>query len=358
MVCAVSLFACGEKAPAADGGSSPATNAPDAGTAPQTGGEVNVYNWGEYIDESIFDDFEDETGIRVNYSTFESNESMYAALKLGGTDYDVIIPSDYMVERLIAEGMLEKLDFANIPNLELLSPEYQTTTYDPNTEYSVPYMWGTVGIIYNSKYITDEITSWGAMFDEKYAGQILMFDNPRDAFGIALKYLGYSLNTTDETEIQAAFDLLVQQKAIKQAYVMDTIFDKLEGEEAWIGAYYAGDYITMRENNPDLRFALPDEGANVFSDAMCVPKGAKNKTNAELFINFMSSTETAVRNMDMTGYVSANAEAAAEYALDYDEEDLEIQFPPEDKLARCEPFANLPQGTLTLYDTLWSQLKA
>ena len=318
---------------------------------------VNVFNWGEYIDEDIFKDFEKETGIKVNYSTFKTNEDMYAVLELGGSDYDVIIPSDYMVARLIDEGMLEKLDLANIPNAELISERFQNPQYDPQSAYSVPYMWGTVGIIYNSAEITDEITSWSSMFDPAYSKNIIMFDNPRDAFGIALQYLGYSLNTTDEAEIREAYALLVEQKAIVQSYDMDSIYDKLEGGSATIGVYYAGDYITMRDNNPDLSFVLPIEGANVFSDAMCIPKGAANKANGEAFINFMASTEIALRNMDMTGYVSANEEAADELAADLDEEDYAVLFPSEEVLSRCEPFYHLPQATLDLYAELWGDLK-
>ncbi|MDR0904782.1 MAG: spermidine/putrescine ABC transporter substrate-binding protein [Oscillospiraceae bacterium] len=322
-----------------------------------TAQEVNVYNWGEYIDEIIFDDFEAETGITVNYTTFQSNEEMYAAMKLGGTDYDVIIPSDYMVERLIDEDMLEKLDFANIPNLSLIDDSVSISAYDPTGEFSVPYMWGTVGIIYNSAEITDEITSWSSLFNSDYAGQIIMFNNPRDAFGVAVKYLGYSLNTTDETQIRAAYDLLIEQKPLVQSYDMDTIYDKLEGGSALIGVYYAGDYISMKENNPDLKFVLPTEGSNVFTDVMCIPKGATNKANGEAFINFMTSTDIAVRNMEMTGYVSPNGAAAEIYGDGLDVEDYVIQFPSQDALSRCEPFLNLPQATLDLYSQLWSDLK-
>ena len=327
---------------------------------PSTGAkkEVNVYNWGEYIDESIFADFEKETGIKVNYSTFQSNEEMYAAMKLGGSDYDVMIPSDYMIQRLISEDMVEKLDFKNIPNFSMISDEFKNPEYDPKNEYSVPYMWGTVGIIYNSALISEEITSWSALFDAQYTGQILMFNNPRDAVGIALKHLGYSLNTTNEAEIKEAFTLLEQQKPILQAYVMDQIYDKLENNEAMIGPYYAGDYIVMRETNPDLVFVLPEEGSNVFADAMCIPKGATNKENAELFINFMTSTDVCIANMDMTGYISANGEAAAIYGEDLEPEDYIVQFPPANILAKCEPFLNLPEATLTLYDNLWVELKS
>ena len=320
--------------------------------------EVNVYNWGEYIDESIFADFENETGIKVNYSTFQSNEEMYAAMKLGGSDYDVMFPSDYMIQRLINEDMLEKLDFKNIPNYELVSGDFKNPDYDPTNEYSVPYMWGTVGVIYNSSLIEEEITSWNALFDAKYTGQILMFNNPRDAVGIALKLLGYSLNTTSEAEIKEAFALLEQQKPILQAYVMDQIYDKLENNEAMLGPYYAGDYIVMRETNPDLKFVLPVEGSNVFTDAMCIPKGAANKENAELFINFMTSTDVCVTNMDATGYISANGEAAAAYGEELEPEDYAVQFPQQEMLDKCEPFLNLPEATLTLYDNMWVELKS
>ena len=323
-----------------------------------SGGVVNVYNWGEYIDESIFEEFEATTGITVNYSTFQSNEELYSSLKMGGSSYDVIIPSDYMISRLVNEDMLEKLDFSNIPNYSLIDDQYKKLEYDPTGEYSVAYMSGTVGIIYNSEMITDEITSWGALFDSNYAGQILMFNNPRDAMGIALKYLGYSLNTTDEAELREAFDLLVEQTPILQARVMDQIFDKLESGEAAIGPYYAGDFLSMLENNPNLRFVRPVEGTNWFIDAMCVPKGAANKKNAELFINYMCSTDVSLANMDYIYYTSANKEAAEEFGAELDEEDFAVMFPDEEVLANCEIFTTLPQETLDLYDSLWVKLKA
>lgn len=320
--------------------------------------EVNVYNWGEYIDESIFSDFEKETGIRVNYTTFSSNETMYSVLKTGGSNYDVIIPSDYMISRLIDEGMLEKLNFENIPNYGLIDDKYKNLDFDPTGEYSVAYMSGVVGLIWNAAMIGEDITSWSALFDEKYAGQILMFDNPRDALGIALLYLGYSVNTTDEAELNAAYELLQQQKPLVQAYVMDQIFDKLEGGEAAIGPYYAGDYLSMAENNPDLRFTVPEEGSNQFVDAMCVPKGAVNKENAELFINFMCSTDIAERNADWVWYTTPNKEVASEFGSTLDTETAAVMFPSDDILSRCEIFHNLPQATLDLYDALWIKLKS
>ncbi|MCL2663481.1 MAG: ABC transporter substrate-binding protein [Oscillospiraceae bacterium] len=320
-------------------------------------GVVNVHNWGEYIDESIFRIFERETGIRVNYSTFETNEALYALMRRGGANIDVIIPSDYMIARMIEEDMLEELDFSNIPNFELIDPRYKGLAYDPDNRFSVAYMTGTVGIIYNSSFITDDITSWNALFDERYAGQILMFDNPRDAFGITLKYLGYSLNTVNEDEIHEAFDLLVRQKPILQAYVMDQIFDKLEGGEAWIGPYYAGDFLAMLENNPDLRFARPTEGTNFFVDAMCIPKDAANKTNAEVFINFMTRTDIAMMNMAYIFYASANQEAAAMFAAEISAEEYAVMFASSEVIANSEVYSHLPRHILELYDRLWVELK-
>ncbi len=321
-------------------------------------GEINVCNWGEYIDESLLSDFEAKTKIKVNYSTFTSNETLYSVLKNGGSEYDVIIPSDYMIARLINEDMLEPLNFDNIPNYSLVGDQYKNLEYDPEGKYSVGYTWGTVVLIYNSEMVDEDITSWGAMFDEKYSGEILMFDNPRDAIGIALEYLGYSLNTTDKAELDEAYALLAKQKPLVQAYVMDQIFDKLESGEAAIGPYYAGDYLTMLENNENLKCVIPEEGSNSFVDAMCVPKGSKNKELAESFINFMCSTEACLKNMDFIGYTSVNVEAQQQYAADLDELSKEVMFPSDDKLKNNEVFTNLPQETLDYYDELWVKLKS
>lgn len=320
-------------------------------------GVVNVHNWGEYIDESIFRIFEQETGIKVNYSTYETNEALYSLMRRGGANIDLIIPSDYMIARMIEEDMLDELDFSNIPNFSLIDERYKSLAYDPGNRFSVAYMTGTVGLIYNSSTISGDITSWSTLFDERYSGQILMFDNPRDAFGITLKYLGYSLNTVNEDEIREAYELLTMQRPILQAYVMDQIFDKLESGEAWIGPYYAGDFLIMVENNPDLRFARPHEGTNYFVDAMCIPKGAENKTNAELFINFMSSTDIALMNMEYVYYASANFEAAAAFAEELDPEEYAIMFASYDVLANSEVYFHLPRHILELYDELWVELK-
>lgn len=318
-------------------------------------GVVNVYNWGEYIDTDLLKQFEKDTGIKVNYKNFESNEQMYSVLKQGGVSYDVIIPSDYMISRLIGEDMLEPLNFSNIPNYSLIDSNLKNMPYDPENKYSVPYMWGTVGIIYDPD-VVGEVDSWGALFDEKNAGNILMFDNPRDAMGIALKYLGYSLNTTDKSELDEAFELLKKQKPILQGYVMDQIFSKLESGEAAIGPYYAGDYLTMHQANPKLKFCIPKEGSNVFVDAMCIPKGAQNKENAEAFINFMTGTEQSLANSKYIGYTSPNVEVRS--LLDTDELSMSVMYPDEKVLSKCESFINLPQETLDYYDSIWIKLKS
>ncbi len=320
--------------------------------------EINVCNWGEYIDETVLKDFEEQYNIKVNYSGFNSNEALYSTMKNGGSNYDVIIPSDYMISRLISEDMLEPLDYSNIPNWSLIGDSYKGLEYDPTNSYSVPYMWGTVGIIYNTSVVTKPVTSWDALFDSDYSGQILMFDNPRDALGIALLRLGYSLNTTSEAELEEAYGLLVQQKPLLQAYVMDQIFDKLESGEAAIGPYYAGDFITMHENNPDLAFCIPEEGTNYFVDAMCIPKGSTKKEYAEKFINFMCSTEVCTKNMDVVGYASANTEALESYIADMDEDFAAIMAPSDDVLANTEVYTNLPQNVLEKYDELWVELKS
>lgn len=325
------------------------------GSSAESKGEVNVYNWGEYIDETLLDEFTQQTGIKVNYTTYSDNESLYSMLSSGTADYDVIIPSDYMISRLISEGMLEKLDFDNIPNYSYIDDAYKGLEYDPDNEYSVAYTWGTVGIIYNTTMLDYVPDSWSVLWDENLSGQILMFDNSRDALGIALKYLGYSQNTTDEAQIKEAVDLLIEQRPLVQSYVMDQIFDKLEGGEAAVGPYYAGDAITMIAENPDLAFVTPKEGTNLFVDAMCVPKGAANKANAEAFINFMCAPENMAKNIEFIGYSSPSS--AARELLSDDLKDSEIAYPDASLLANDDVFINLPQATLDLYDSEWVRLR-
>ena len=276
---------------------------------------VNVCSWGEYIDEDLIYQFEEETGIKVNYQTAESNEALYSLLKTGAGDYDVIVPSDYMIGRLIAEDMLAELDYSNIPNFGLIDDQYKGLSYDPDNKYTVPYTWGTLGIIYNTTMVDEPITSWDAMFDEKYAGQVLMIRNSRDALAAALLDLGYDINTTDEAQIREAYQLLSGAKnaGVYQAFVMDEVFQKMEGGNAAIAMYYAGDYLTMLENNPDLAYVVPQEGSNWFVDAMCVLKDAQHKEEAEEWINFIAGTDANLANMDYIWYASPNAEALSGY---------------------------------------------
>ncbi|MCL2409688.1 MAG: ABC transporter substrate-binding protein [Oscillospiraceae bacterium] len=319
---------------------------------------VYVHNWGEFIDMDVLDMFYEEYGIRVIYSTFESNERLYSLMQTGGATIDVIIPSDYMIARMVEEDMLYELNLSNIPNVRYIDPRFRSLAFDPDNRFSVAYKVGTVGLIYNSAMITEPITSWGAMFDPQFAGQIVMFDNPRDAFGIALLYLGYSMNTTDEAEIRRAFDLLVQQREILQAYVMDQIFEKMISGEAWIGAYYSPDFLTMLADNPDLRLVHPVEGANFFVDAMAIPRGAPNRSNAEKFINFMSRTDIALMNMSWSYYASANYMAAAIFSEQLTQVERDVVFTTDEVYARTEVFAHLPEHILELYNDLWIELRS
>ena len=327
---------------------------------------VNVCSWGEYIDESLITQFEEETGIRVNYQTAESNEALYSLIKMGGADFDVIVPSDYMIARLIDEDMLAELDYSHIPNFDLIADTYKNLSYDPENKYTVPYTWGTLGIIYNTTMVSQPITSWSAMFDPQYAGQVLMINNSRDALAAALLYLGYSINTTDESQLEEAFALLKQAKdsGVYQAFVMDEVFQKMEGGNAAVAMYYAGDYLTMLENNEDLAFVVPEEGSNWFVDAMCILKSSQHMSEAEEWINFIASTKANLANMDYIWYASPNGEALEEYPAYYEEvneepldpEIYEIMAPSEEVLRRCEIYENLPAETLRLYDRLWTRL--
>ena len=336
------------------------------GAAARSDRVVNVCSWGEYIDEDLITQFEEETGIRVNYQTAESNEALYSLIKMGGADFDVIVPSDYMIGRLIEEDMLAELDYSAIPNYDLIDEQYKSLSFDPENKYTVPYTWGTVGIIYNTTMVDEPITSWSAMFDEKYAGQVLMINNSRDALMAALCYLGYDINTTDESQLEEAFQLIydAKNKGVYQAFVMDEIFGKMEGGNAAIAMYYAGDYLTMLENNEDLAFVVPDEGTNWFVDAMCVLKSSQHTAEAMEWINFIASTECNLANMDYIWYASPNAEALAEYPAYYeeeyeeplDEEIYHIMAAPPEVLDRCELYINLPQETLKFYNDLWTRL--
>lgn len=314
---------------------------------------VNVYNWGEYIDSDLLRQFEDETGIRVVYNTFETNEGLYSRLK--SESYDVVIPSDYMIARMIDENMLQKLNFDNIPNYALIDSQYTGREFDPNQEYSVPYTWGAVGIIYNTKKVDAADTgSWDILWNPQYAGQTAMFDNSRDAMGVALKLLGYSQNTTNKEELRAAADKIIEGKDNFQGFWMDQILEKHPNEEILTAPYYNGDAVTMMEDNPDLSFYIPEEGTNVFIDAMCIPANAKNVENAEKFINFMCSTEAAAANADYIGYSSPQREV-------YEQQDDSIKndpihYPSAETVANGDIFLNLPEDINEYYNELWTEI--
>ena len=323
---------------------------------------INVYNWGEYISngtEGSLDvnaEFTARTGIQVNYTTYDTNESMYAKLASGGGDYDVIIPSDYMVSRMIQEDMLAELDFANIPNFQYIDKDFKNPDYDPENKYSVPYTWGLVGLFYNTDYVTaEEAQSWSLLWDEKYAGKILMFDNSRDSFGIAMKLLGYSFNTEDEQQWREAADLLVQQVPLVQSYAMDQIFQKMESGEAWIAPYYSGDAAILVEENDNIAFSVPEEGTNYFVDAICIHKTSTHKAEAEAYINFLCDPEISYENCSYIGY--STPETAAKEMMDPEITENEMYYPSEETIANTEVFINLSDTTNQLLDSLWAEVK-
>ena len=342
------------------------TSAYDVDYSSYSGTSLTVYNWGEYISdgsEDSFDviaEFEKLTGIKVNYETYDSNESMYAKLKSGATNYDVIIPSDYMIARLAEEGMLEEINFDNIPNYRHIDEKYKGLFFDPDNKYTVPYTAGYVGLIYNTEVVTETPTSWSLMWDEQYIGKILMPNNPRDAFGVAQYLLGHDINNQNEEQWYAALEKLQLQKPLVKGYVMDEIFNKMESGDAAIAAYYAGDFLTMYCENDSLAFVYPEEGTNVFVDAMCIPKGAKNKDAAELFINFMLEPEVAIANAEYICYASPCScvytdEGYIETMTEIHEDAMEILYGTDG--IKAQYFENLPPEMLALMNHLWEELK-
>lgn len=325
-----------------------------------SGESVNVFNWGEYIDEELIDRFEDETGIKVNYNTVPTCEEMYAKMKNGGVNYDVVVPSDYMVSRMIEEDMLTTIDFANVPNAEYIDADFLNPEYDPTGEYSAPYQWGRIAIIYNKDVVDEADTgTWDLLWNEKYSGQILMFDNSRDAMGVALKRLGASYNTTDEATLKKAAEMLKEQKPLVQAYVMDQIFDKMESGEAAIAPYYVGDYFLMldelgEDTDMNLGYYIPEGGTNLYVDAMCIPKDCQNKSGAEAFINFMLQPDVMAQNTEFISY--STAETAARELLDDDMKNNTAMYPSHEEIAACETYINLPMSIRELYDSLWVEI--
>lgn len=316
---------------------------------------LNVYNVGDYIDENIITLFEEKTGIDVQYETYDTNEMMYQKVKSGSTNYDLIFPSDYMVEKMKSEGLLQKIDFKNIPNMKYIDKSFLNPIYDETNEYSVPYMWGTFGILYNKKMVKELVDSWNILWNPKYKGNIMMFDSVRDTMGISLKRLGYSMNTTNPKEINEAMKELMKQKDLVLAYVNDEGKDRLLGEEVAMGIAYSGDAVTLMEENPNLAYAIPKEGTNKWVDAMAIPKSAQNKKEAEMFINFLLDPEIAKMNAEYIGYSTPNEGALK--LLDKDVTSNPVAYPPKSIMDKTETFIDLG-NKLRLYDEAWIKLKS
>lgn len=321
--------------------------------------KVIVYNWGEYIDPEVLDMFEEETGITVVYEEFETNEGMYPKVQAGAVSYDLVCPSDYMIQRMIENDLLAEINFDNIPNIKNIGEQYlkQSQGFDPENKYSVPYTWGTVGILYNKTMVDEAVDSWSILWNKKYADQILMQNSVRDAFGIALKYLGYSLNSMDLDELQAAKELLMEQKPLVQAYVVDQVRDKMISNEAAIGVIYSGEAIYTQAENPDLEYVIPKEGSNVWIDSWVIPKNAQNKENAELFINFLCRPDIAKMNFDYITYSTPNV-PARELIDDDAIRNSTIAFPDASELDRCETYNYLGTKFDNIYNELWREIKS
>ncbi len=323
---------------------------------------LNVYNWGLYISDgsddsvNVLSAFEELTGIKVNYTTFDSNESLYAKMKSGGASYDVIFPSEYMVGKMAAEGMLAELNYDNIPNIANVGEAYLGWDFDPENRWSVPYMWGTTVLIYNTTMVEEAPTSWDALWDVRYANNVLMFNNSRDAYAIAAKRKGLSLNPASVEEVDTVMGDLKAQKSVVQAYVMDEIFDKMEGGEAALAPYYAGDALVMIEENPDLAVVHPEEGVNFFVDNMCVPANAKHKEAAELFINYLCEPSVGLANCDYIGYSTPLTEVWEE--LDDDLKYSEVAYPGKEVMDKAEVFITLPEEVNAALDAQWSEMKS
>lgn len=322
---------------------------------------LNVYNWGQYISNGeddtrdLISEFTEKTGIKVNYNVYDSNESMFTKLETGGSSIDIVIPSDYMIERLIDNNMLLEIDFSNVPNYKYVDEQFKNLSYDPENKYSVPYTYGTVGLIYNTKYVKETVDSWSILWNKKYKDKVLMFDNPRDSFAIAQTYLGYDVNNCTNDQLYDCFEILAEQKPMVQQYVMDQIFETMVSEEAWIAPYYAGDFYTMYDDNDNLAFAHPKEGFNYFVDAMCIPKSSKNKSAAEEFINFFCDPEISAANMEYIGY-SSPISKAREF-MDEETANDPIIYPSPELLKKSYMFENLPDETLQYFNKLWLKVK-
>ena len=326
------------------------------GSASASAEELTVFNWFDYIDPAVIDLFEDETGITVKYVNFTTNEEMYTKLEAGAGTYDVIFPSEYMIERMIAHDMLEELDLSAMPNFANVMDRLKDPSYDPGNRFSVPYMWGTLGYLYNTEMVDEELTSWSALFDENYAGNVIMMNSLRDSIGLALKYLGYSMNTRNEAELNEAKDLLIKQKQdkIQCGYLLDETKDKMVGGEAAIGVVYSGDAQYAIEKNENLVYVVPEEGSNIWVDGMCIPKGSKNVEGAMKFIDFLCREDIAAMNFDYIYYCSP-IQAVVD-GLDEEEAAQSTINPSEDVVSRCEYFNDV-EDVMSLYENVWMEIR-
>ena len=318
--------------------------------------ELVVFNWGDYIDPAVLDLFTERTGIRINYVTFTQNEDMYAKLEAGAGAYDVVFPSEYMIERMIKEGMLEELNLDSIPNLANVLDNLRDPSYDPGNAHSVPYMWGTLGILYNTEKVSAPITSWMSLFDEQYKGQIFMMNSLRDTIGLGLKAKGYSMNTRNPDELKAAGELLVQQKkdGLVAGNFVDETKDKMVAGEAALAVIYSGDALYAMEKNDKLAYVVPDEGSNIWVDGMCVPKGAQHKEAAESFINFMCDPEIARMNMEYIYYSSPIRQVVE--GLSEEEKANTAMNPTDETIARCEYYNDISDA-MDLYENIWMEIR-
>lgn len=323
------------------------------------GEKLVVYNWGEYIDPEVLTMFEEETGIDIVYEEFETNEILYPKISSGAIAYDVICPSDYMIQRMIENDLLSEINFDNIPNLKNIGKQYleQSRQFDPENKYSVPYCWGTVGILYNKMMVDEPVDSWSILWDPKYKDNILMQDSVRDAFGVTLKYLGYSLNSIDLDELTEAKNLLIEQKPLVQAYVIDQVRDKMIGNETALGVIYSGEAIYTQKENPNLEYVIPKEGSNIWIDSWVIPKNAEHKENAEKFINFLCRPDIALMNFEYITYSTPN-EAARELIEDESIRNSEIAFPDLSKYDNLETFQYLGTEADQVYGDLWNKVKS
>lgn len=321
--------------------------------------KVIVYNWGEYIDPDVITIFEEETGIDVIYEEFETNEILYPKVSSGAIAYDVVCPSDYMIQRMLENDLLAEIDFDHVPNVKYIGEQYmeQSRQFDPENKYSIPYCWGTVGILYNKTMVDEPVDSWGILWDEKYKDSILMQDSVRDAFAVALRYLGYSLNSTDLDELNEAMKLLIEQKPLVQAYVIDQVRDKMIGNEAALGVIYSGEAIYTQWENPDLEYVIPKEGTNIWIDSWVIPKNAEHKENAEKFLNFICRPDIALKNFEYITYSTPNV-AAQEMIEDETIRNSEVAFPDLSKLPEMETFQYLGTEADGVYGELWNKVKS